>query len=136
MADVDDYVVVDPRANGAVESEIYGPIIMCVEDHMRPPTQGVMLSDIVKGKHKYAYEVYGGKNTWLVPFFDWEKYRNSPEELARDKWVEWEACIAKLKAQFGNNVNIIGLDACGKKGDRYIISFHVFVRGVGAYRCG
>ena len=52
MSDVGDYVVVNPMENGAVEAEIYGPIIMCVEEHMRPPTQGVMLSDLVRGKHK------------------------------------------------------------------------------------
>ncbi len=131
MTDVNEIVAV-----AFDENSDYGPLIMCVEDHMRPPTQGVMLSQLVRGKHKYAYEVLGVSGRRLFPFFDWETYRDSPEALARDKWAEWEICIQKLKAQFGENVKIVGLDACGKKGDRYIISFHAFVHGVGAYRCG
>ncbi len=122
----------------APESELksYGPWIMCIEDHIRPPTKNVMLSELVKGKHKYAYEVLGSEEKWLIPFFDWEEYRDCEESVARDKWRVWEKCISRIKEKFGENVNIIGLDACGKKGVSHIISFHAFVRGAGAYKCG
>lgn len=124
---------VDPEMSG----DAYGPWIMCIEDHMRPPTKCVLLSELVRGKHKYAYEVLGhGGETWLIPFFDWEEYRDSEEEMVNDKWHVWEKCIARIRKKFGENVNIIGLDACGKKDTSYIISFHVFVRGAGAYKCG
>ncbi len=120
----------------APESGSYGPWILCIEDHMRPPTKSVLLSELVRGKHKYAYEVLGDDEKWLIPFFDWEEYRDCEELVTRDKWRVWEKCIARIKEKFGDNCNIVGLDACGKKGVSHIISFHAFVRGAGAYKCG
>src|SRR5690606_27646672 len=73
-------------------------------------------------------------------FFDHERYRDSPAEVERDKWAEWEECVQRLKTKFGDQVQIVGLDACGTKIDKgkisYIISFHAIVRGAGAYRSG
>jgi hypothetical protein len=128
MEDTGDYVVVNPIENGIAESEVYGPMIMCVEGHMRPPTQGVILSELVRGKHKYVYEVFGGKGTWIRPYYDKDADRGSLEEMERDKWLVWEECIAKLRVVFGEKVTIWGLDGSGKKGNKYRISFHLIMR--------
>ena len=70
--DVNDVDIVMPEANDA---EIYGPLIMCLEHPKAGRTKGVMLSELVRKRHKYAYEVYGCRERWLVPFFDRERYR-------------------------------------------------------------
>lgn len=121
-----------------VNETSYGPYIYCVEDHKRPPTQGVLLSDLVRESHIYVHEVFGLDDQWLKPYYDYESYYETEEEMLRNKSTEWAKCISLLRTVWPITIPINGCEACGYKREKgkYIISFHFVVSNAGAYRCG
>ncbi len=58
------------------EEKDYGPSIVCVEGHA-PPHHRVMLSQLVRNRHKYVHEVFGYEGQWLKPYYDYESYWDS-----------------------------------------------------------
>lgn len=115
MSDVNHFEVVPWDI---IDAQSYGPLVMCVESHQRPPTKGVMLSEFVKGGHDFAHEVFGLRDQWLKPYCDYESYWETKEEMEKNKWAEYEACLEKYKAVFSKDVLIQGCESCGFKADK------------------
>jgi len=120
------------------ENEKYGPLIMCIEDHKRPPTKMVLLCDLVKGGHEFVHEVFGSFNEWLRPYGDFEMYFNTEAEMEAKKWPLWELCLKNIRRRVGDLATIRGFEACGYKADKkkWVVSFHYTIQGVGAFECG